>query len=154
MAYATVQQADEYVNNYYGSTNPIRISWDALSAEDKQVALNRAEQAIDLLPFRGKPIEKNKAFPREPDKELSLERVKIATIELAVQTNGNTEFQERLELQKQGVKSYKIGDLSETFKDSHSEDAFYDQFVMDVITPYLRDWLGGGYRICHTRRRR
>ena len=152
--YATLEQANEYIQNYYGSANPIRVAWEGLSDEDKQVALNRSEQTIDLLPYRGKPCSKLKAFPREPDKELSLERVKIATIELAIQTNGNTEFQERLELQKQGVKSYKIGDLSETFKDGHSEDAFYDQFVMDVITPYLRDWLGGGYRICHTRRRR
>lgn len=151
--YATLEQAQAYIENYYGSTDPIRASWDALSDDDKQVALNRAEQTIDLLPYRGKPCEKTKAFPREPDEELSLQRAQIATIELAVQTNGNTEIQERLGLQKQGVKSYKIGDLSETFKDVNG-DASIDLFVLDVVTPYLREWLGGGYRICPTHRRR
>lgn len=151
--YATLEQANAYVTSYYSSTDSIRTSWEALSDSDKQVALNRAEQLIDLLPLRGREIVKGKAFPRKPDEELSLQRAQIATIELAVQTNGNVEIQERLSLQKQGVKSYKIGDLSETFKDVNG-DASIDLFTLDVVTPYLRDWLGGGYRICPTRRRR
>jgi hypothetical protein len=151
--YATVEQANAYVTSYYGSTDNIRVLWEALSDADKQVLLNRAEQVIDLLPYRGKPLEHGKAFPREPNKELSLQRAQVATIELAVQTHGNIESQERLALQKQGVKSYKIGDLSETFADINY-DSFVDQFVLDVVGPYLRDWMGGSYRICHTRIRR
>lgn len=155
--YATVEQANAYVTSYYSSTNNIRIAWEALSNEDRQVALNRAEQTIDLLPFKGKPTEEAKrnlkAFPRYPELEYSMERVKTATIELALQMNGDVETQERLNLRAQGVKSYKIGDLSETFKDTNTED-YIMQFAIDVVTPFLRTWLGGGYRICPTRIRR
>ena len=151
--YATVEQANAYITSYYSSTDNIRVLWEDLSDEDKQILLNRAEQVIDLLPYSGRAIEKDKAFPREPNKELSLQRVQVATIELAVQTHGNTEFQERLALQKQGVKSYRIGDLSETFADINY-DNFVDQFVLDVVGPYLRDWMGGSYRICRTQIRR
>ena len=153
--YATVEQANAYVASYYSSTNNIRIAWEALNEEDKQVMLNRSEQLIDLLPFNGKPVDPKQvnAFPRYPNPELSLERVKIAVIELALQTNGDTEAQDRLNLRAQGVKSYKIGDLSETFNDTNSED-YLIQFALDVVNPFLRNWLGGGYRICPTRIRR
>lgn len=153
--YATVEQANAYVASYYSSTNNIRIAWEALNEEDKQITLNRSEQLIDLLPFNGKPVDPKQvnAFPRYPNPELSLERVKVAAIELALQTNGDTETQDRLNLRAQGVKSYKIGDLSETFKDTNSED-YLIQFALDVINPFLRNWLGGGYRICPTQIRR
>lgn len=153
--YATVEQANAYVASYYSSTNNIRIAWETLSEEDKQIVLNRAEQVIDLLPFNGKPVDPKQinAFPRYPNPELSLERVRVAAIELALQTNGDTEAQDRLNLRAQGVKSYKIGDLSETFKDTNSED-YLIQFALDVINPFLRNWLSGGYRICPTRIKR
>lgn len=153
--YATVEQANAYVASYYSSTNNIRIAWEALNEEDKQIILNRSEQLIDLLPFNGKPVDPKQvnAFPRYPNPELSLERVRVAAIELALQTNGDTETQDRLNLRAQGVKSYKIGDLSETFKDTNSED-YLIQFALDVINPFLRNWLGGGYRICPTQIRR
>lgn len=153
--YATIEQANAYVESYYSSTNDIRIAWEALSDGDKQIVLNRAEQVIDLLPFGGKPVDpkQQKAFPRHPHPELSLERVKTATIELALQQNGDIETQDRLNLRAQGVKSYKIGDLSETFKDTSSED-YIIQFALEVVNPFLRDWLGGGYRICPTRIRK
>ena len=150
--YATVEQANAYVASYYSSTNNIRIAWEALNEEDKQVMLNRSEQLIDLLPFNGKPVDPKQvsAFPRYPNPELSLERVRIAAIELALQTNGDTETQDRLNLRAQGVKSYTIGDLSETFKDTSSED-YLIQFALDAVNPFLRNWIGGGYRICPTR---
>lgn len=153
--YATVEQANAYVASYYSSTNNIRIAWEALNEEDKQITLNRSEQLIDLLPFNGKPVDSKQvnAFPRYPNPELSLERVRTAAIELALQTNGDTETQDRLNLRAQGVKSYKIGDLSETFNDTNSED-YLIQFALDVVNPFLRNWLGGGYRICPTQIRR
>ena len=66
--YATVEQANAYVASYYSSTNNIRIAWEALNEEDKQITLNRSEQLIDLLPFNGKPVDPKQlnAFPRYP----------------------------------------------------------------------------------------
>lgn len=147
--YATIVEANEYVKNYYSSTNPLRAIWESLSDEDKQVLLNRAEQAIDSLPLKGCPLEGGKAFPRSPFQETSMEKARVATIELALQSQ-DQEAEERRRLQRQGVKSYKIGDLSETFKDT-SGSASSASFAMSVVSAYLGDWLGGGYRICPTR---
>lgn len=152
--YATVTEANNYVRDYYSSADPLRIKWEALTEADKQVMLNRSEQVIDLLPMQGKAHNPGKAFPRDPNKERSLVQAKIATIELAVQTL-NDEMQERFQLQRQGVKAYKIGDLSETFGSSSGADySGFNQLAYSIVLPYLQDWLGGGYRICPTRTRR
>ena len=150
--YATVVQADEYVRNYYSSSDSMRLAWEALSEEDKLVSLNRAEQTIDHLPLTGVPVVEDKAFPRYPDTTVPTE-VTQATIELAVQTL-NTEAKDRYELRRQGVRSYKIGDLSESFSDADVAASGVDAYAYSIVFPFLRNWLGGGYKICPTRTRR
>lgn len=152
MAYATVAETTTYVRSYYSSTDAIRIAWEELSEGDKQVMLNKAAQIIDFLPLKGKPVHANKAFPRYPHKDEIPEVVKIANMELALQSQ-NSEAKERYELRHQGVQSYKIGDLSENFGSS-GIDTGVDEFAFSIVYPFLRDWLGGGYRICPTRIRR
>lgn len=151
MSYATIEQADKYIESYYSSTDSLREAWDDLDDADKQVYLNRAERFIDQLPFRGRPVNKHKAFPRYPEKEYSLEQVKYATIELAI-NQLDTESAERIKMQQQGVKSYKLGDLSETFKDGL--DTKIDESYLTVVYPFLQLWLGGGFDICPTRTRK
>ena len=70
--YATIERANAYMQEYYASTDPIRTSWEALTDEDKQALLNRAELLIDQLPLRGEAINPPKAFPRKPNEEYSL----------------------------------------------------------------------------------
>lgn len=149
--YATVKQASTYIQNYYSSTDSLRIAWEALNSGDQQVLLNRAEQTIDTLPFAGKSVHKNKAFPRKPDEEYSMQQAQIATIELAVHQL-DSEAKDRYNLQMQGVKSYKIGDLSETFKGAEGTAGYsgIDSYTFSIVFPYLKDWLGGGYDICPT----
>lgn len=154
--YATVAQANAYVTAYYSSTDPLRVAWESLQEADKQVMLNRAEQLIDLLPLQGKPLSPGKAFPREPNAEYSTEKARSATIELAVQ-NLDEAASEREQMQQQGVKSYKIGDLSEDFGSGGSNNMAYLGYgsrTFSIIFPFLQEWLGGGYRICPTRTRR
>ena len=150
--YATVVQANEYVQNYYSSGDSMRLAWEALNENDKLVSLNRAEQTVDHLPFTGRPIVENKAFPRYPDTEVPVE-VMHATIELAVQTL-NTEAKDRYEMRRQGVRSYKIGDLSESFSDAAVAASGVDAYAYSIVFPFLRNWLGGGYEICPTRTKR
>lgn len=144
--YATVEQAEEYISNYYLTTDNLRISWEAMSSQDKQVLLNKSERTIDQLPFKGKSEIKGKAFPREPDKEYSLQKACEATIILALNSLNESDTQIRIALQNQGVKSYKIGDLSETFE---SVDASYglDRWAYSIVFPVLREWLSGGFSI-------
>lgn len=152
--YITLEEAKIYVKEYYSSTSPLRLAWEQLSDEDKQVALNRAEQTIDNLPLKGFPTKPPKAFPREPFKEESIAAAKIATVELAVQRL-DEEAAERYEMQKAGVKSYRIGDLSESFgAGAVSIDAGVDGLALSIVFPFLRQWLGGGYKICPQRIRR
>ena len=132
--YATVEQANAYILGHYRSTDSLRVQWEALLDADKQVLLNRAEQTIDLLPYNGKPKNRDKAFPRKPNEEYSLQMARIATIELAVQ-QFNEEAKERFELQSQGVKSYKIGDLSETFGNSKGASGYsgIDEYSFSIV---------------------
>ena len=149
-AYVDVATVDNYVASYYPQSSAIRIKWEALIEDDKSVFINRATQMINLLPLRGKACEGNEmfmAFPREPDPgNNSLELAKQACCDLSIKLNGDDEFQERLNLQRQGVKSYKLGDLSETFG-NNGYDAGIDIFVYDTVFPFLRNWLSGGYKI-------
>lgn len=150
--YATVVQANEYVQNYYSSGSSLRLAWEALNGDDRLVSLNRAEQTIDRLPFTGRPTIDNKAFPRYPDKEIPVE-VTQATIELAVQSLDG-EAKDRYELRRQGVRSYTIGDLSESFTDIAVAAPGIDAYAYSIVFPFLRKWLGGGYEICPARTRR
>lgn len=157
--YATIEQANLYVQSYYSSTDPLRISWETLDNSDKQVYLNRAEQIIDQLPLKGTPTQLTKAFPRKPFEKESMQKAQEATIELAIQLSCDSEEKQRVALQNQGVKQYKIGDLSETFKDNVSVDVGLDTFTKKIVYPFLKDWMGGGFDIrgekpCHTRIRK
>lgn len=146
--YATVQESKDFAAEYYSSTDSIRVAWEALSDNDKQSLLNRAELVIEDLPYNGKSVNKDKAFPRDPNKELSLIKVKQAVIELALHNNciTNPGEKDRLTLQSQGVKSYKIGDLSETFRDRVPLN-YIDPYSYSIVFPYLKLWLGGSYKI-------
>lgn len=147
--YATVAQADKYVRDYYSSGDSARLAWEALTDTDKLVSLNRAEQTIDHLPIKGKPGVEGKAFPRYPETTIPVEATN-ATIELAVRSLDG-EAKERYELRRQGVRSYKIGDLSESFSDNEVAASGVDAYAYSIVFPFLRSWLGGGYQICPSR---
>lgn len=146
--YATIAQAKSYVEAYYSSTNPLRLLWEALSDGDKNVLLNRAEQTIDSLPLLGTPLAAPKGFPREPNSTTCMENAKSATIELAIQSL-DEEASSRHALQRQGVHSYRIGDLSETFTDGKMSVGI-DQRILSIVFSHLQTWLSGGYKVCPT----
>ncbi len=54
-------------------------------------------------------------------------------------------------MQKQGVRSYKIGDLSETYFGGSSVSE-KDEHTYSIVYPWLKDWLSGGYQLCQIRR--
>ena len=97
------------------------------------------------------PMQSNDLIKREPFQATSMQQAKVATIELALSFL-DEETSERLNLQRQGVRSYKIGDLSETFTDSGSFGA--TTHAISIVSPHLGDWLSGGYDICPTRTRK
>lgn len=156
--YNTIAMADSYIEAHYTSTSPERIRWAALSSEDKTVCLNNAFAAIEALPFRGRKavIGQETAFPRLPyqyghTEEGAPQNVLAAEAELALwlsdEKKQNTS-KKRKELQEDGVKSYSIGDLSETYVDTSASSiknsAQKCVKAMELLSPYLT----GGYDVC------
>lgn len=154
-SYITVDEADQLITENYLSTDPLRVAWEALATGDKEVLLRRAAAQIDRLPFTGRVADVNQkmAFPRKAvfnDSPEIPEEVKSAQALQSVYylDDANvTLATTRAELQRAGVTSYKLGDLSETFGSIGS--------VFDTITScssevlqLLNKWLMGGYRIC------
>ena len=71
-SYVTVEEANVYIQNNLLTTDPLRISWEALFDEEKQVLLNRSAAVINSLPFPGRKMNVNQenAFPRYPNTDV------------------------------------------------------------------------------------
>lgn len=155
-SYVTVEEANVYIKSNLLSTDPLRVSWESLLDEDKQVLLNRSAAAINSLPYSGRktyPGQEN-AFPRYPNKEIP-EDVKIAQIENALTSSDDTQSEDAQLYQKMwayGISSYRIGNLSETIGTASGNAGFSTTMlrsgVVSVIAQnILSKYLGGGYCI-------
>lgn len=159
--YVTIEEANEYIAKFYTTTDSLRIQWEAMPDEDKEVYLRRAFQQINKLPYTGCPKNPKQTLPF-PRKENwgpgSMDAVKAAQVEQGFsQTNevANQEFATRIELRRAGVTSYRIGDLSETFESGMPSDSNGNFFgLAENAYNYLSKWLTGGYRVCTSTRRR
>ena len=90
-SYVTVEEANVYIQNNLLTTDPLRISWEALFDEEKQVLLNRSAAVINSLPFPGRKMNVNQenAFPRYPNTDVP-DDIKAAQIENALTTSGTS----------------------------------------------------------------
>lgn len=166
-SYISVAAADQYVQSHYLSTSPERIAWEALTEPDKEVLLRNSTSAIDSLPLVGRKADINQAlaFPRvvpifDSCRSCCLELSDIAIpnevlwaqVEQALYIHAygaDDSSATRARLQQQGVKSYSIGDLSETFGDGVSGSFIYStRQCSEKVLGLMSAWLGGGYRVC------
>lgn len=150
-SYATVAQADQYITEYYVSTSPEKARWDSLSEADKGIYLRKATDQIDLLPFLGDPVlvDQQNSFPRYIEGQLIETPVGVVngTIETALSISDQSQQEEqsqRLALQRQGVSSFTIGKLSETYSGKIFNTLPFD---LPSARVWLSPWLRGGYRI-------
>lgn len=142
--YATLAEADTYVGGYYTTTEAEHIRWDLLSDTAKEVLLRRACLNMECAMFTGRKYAASQTlqFPRHNggyDSEVA--KIKNAQIEQALYLT-DTSSNQRLELQKQGVKSYKIGNLQEVFGGAQVNA------IGIKASNWLKEWLGGGVDIC------
>jgi len=143
-SYVTVEEADSYFVNTLQFED-----WNKYDTTTKEKALITATRQINRLPFSGRKLDlyQNLEFPRT---NTALEftdgipdSVAYATCEQALfLLQGGSK---RQELQKQGVKSYSLGDLSETFVDNLSEA---QKTICPEALSYLRRYLLGSVAIC------
>lgn len=153
IGYVTLEEANEYINTHYLSTDTLRLSWEGLSDEDRKVLLTRSFRTIELLPFAGRKLtpDQGTVFPRWPYKEVP-EAVKWAQIENALAKSDasneeDTKYYERL--WTYGVESYSIGNLSESVSTGSfgTRGAQATGITSAVAERLLRPFMGGGYRM-------
>ena len=149
--YVTIAEANDYIAAHYLSTDSLRVSWDSLTDEYKQVLLTRSYDAIEMLPLRGRKAScgQQTAFPRWPDTTIP-ECVKSAQIENALELgNPSEEAGEYRHMRQLGVTEYKIGNFSEKLGDASAD---MNLMVSSGIVSFkamqlLRPFLSGPFNI-------
>lgn len=153
--YITIAEAGDYVSKYFLSTDPLRVQWEALSENDKEVLLRKSFDQINQLPFTGAPKDCKQPlpFPRKCNfTAQDMQNVKYAQVEQAIAISDIVTAQEtadRIKLRRAGVVQYSIGDLSEKFQSglpSESNATFFG--LAEKAYKLLSKWLSGGYRVC------
>ena len=158
--YISQADATTYIDSHYPSTDESRTAWNALSSDDKDIFLRRATQTIESTPVVGiKALEtQTLAFPRAIYTENyyndvlprnitygkhwyvqseTPDEVKNAQVEIAIDATAGTS--DRVKLQREGVKSFSLGKLSENYGSGRANSLPYE--AKELLTPYL---LGGG----------
>lgn len=136
-SYCTTEEANEYFAERLHAE-----SWGQADDSTKDKALKQATRTIDRQPLRGRKTdpEQELAFPRYPDTEVP-EAVKEACCEeaLAILESGNSQ---RRKLQQEGVQSFSLGNMSETFAAGAGKG-----LLSQEAKELLRPWLLGGVMI-------
>ena len=155
--YISLADAETYVSGQYISTDAKYTAWDALSDGDKEILLKRAAKLIDRQPLIGIKAASTQTmeFPRaiyteykrrdlpiltthfDSDWYIQTETpdaVKHAQVEIAL--TATQDSPKRIELQRQGVKSFSLGKLSESYG-SGSDVRILSQEARELLMPYL-----------------
>ena len=153
VGYVTLEEADEYVTNHFMSSNATRVAWETLSDADKMVLLRNSYRAIEMLTFRGRKTSATQpsAFPRWPSTDVPTE-IKDAQIANAIVLADESSQEDVAyydKLKTYGVKSYSIGNLSETLNTSteNPNSSCYKGIYSQEAVRFLSPWLGGGFKI-------
>lgn len=156
-SYVTVAEADEYITSHYRSNSKDRQRWSELPEEDKEILLQNACTEIELLPFPGRKADREQelAFPRLPQQYGQAQdppkRILAAQIELALWLSDGgkqEELSQRQELQGQGVTSFSLGDLSESYQGGVSSATQNTALLCPKVKALLTPYLSGGYVTC------
>lgn len=130
-AYVTTEEATTYFASRLHAE-----AWTALSADDKPKALAMATKVIDRQLLKGRKTDPDQelAFPRYSDKKVP-EAVKEACCEeaLALLERGSSQ---RLKLQQEGVQSFSLGNMSETYITGAGK-GLLSQEAKELLKPWL-----------------
>lgn len=135
-SYLTAQEADNRISASLLSTDAWRIAWEALPDMDKEACIAQATARIEALPFTGAPASPERAFPRCGETEVS-EEVKTA-LALEACASCNTEAATRSALKAQGVKSFSVGSLSESYNTENGTSGLYSPMAQQLLAKYMR----------------
>jgi len=153
VGYVTLEEANAYVTDHFMSTNMTRVAWESLSDADKLVLLRNSYRAIEMLPFRGRKTDstQSSAFPRWPSTDVptQIKDAQIANAIVLSDKSSQEDVEHYNKLRIYGVKSYSIGNLSESFgsvkegSNTFVQKGIYSQEAIRLLDSFL----GGGFRI-------
>jgi hypothetical protein len=161
--YISVTDADTYVEEYYIQTDSAYSTWNGLSDSDKEIYLRRAAAVIDREPLVGiKSVSTQEMeFPRAIRTDVRREEfpalnilyftdwivqtevpdaVKYAQVEIALSLAVG--ISSRVKLQQEGVKSFSLGKLSESYGSGRNLS-----IVSHEAKEYLKPYLAGSVAI-------
>lgn len=170
--YIGLADANTYLSAHHLSNDPALVAWNALSDDDNEVLLRQAASIIDKQPLVGFRVGLTQAleFPRylytdDRTYQTNLrpvydfygttvqyvgdnlfmqtavpQSVKDAQCEIAVELALGVN--PRVEMQRNGVKSFSVPGLSETYTGG------FNKIVSDRARELLAPYLGGGFDIC------
>lgn len=162
-SYVTLEEAEQYIADYYLTTDNLRIQWNSLPTEDKQTALRKSARLIDALPLVGRKATNTQtmAFPRIRRGPMCLgaeagaipQEVKDSQVEqtlFSLDSVAANQVATRAALQRQGVSSFTLGDLSESYGGNTlaSYTSYVTSSCSNKVLVLLSDWLSGGFRVC------
>ncbi len=130
-SYIDIEEANKYFAGRLHAE-----SWGQADDSTKEKALKQATKAIDRQHLNGRKATDTQelAFPRYPDTEIP-EAVKEACCEeaLALLERGNNQ---RHKLQQEGVQSFSLGNMSETFA-AGAGKGLLSQEAKELLRPWL-----------------
>ena len=142
-SYVTIEDADAYFDDVL-----FPEPWTTSDEETKTKALIMASKKIDSLMLIGRRVESDQAqeFPRSiynsglgcwvDESEIS-QCVKDATCEEAIALlRGGTEAAKRAELQRQGVTSFSLGKLSESYSGTSTGNRMQSPAAAQLLSRY------------------
>ena len=146
--YISAADCEIYLAAHYITTDAKYIAWLAITAPNREVLLRQAAKIIDRQPLQGYLTAETQTmqFPRivysaegyyiQPSVPLN---VTYAQCEIALHLAQGTS--DRADLQRQGVKSFSLGNLSESY--SGTKNPIGSHEAMELLAPFV----GGGFRI-------
>ena len=157
--YISLEDANIYIENSYMATESQSVAWGGISDDDRMILLKRAAQTIDRQPLIGLRATSTQVmeFPRATYTDGGYNNdslrwgddyytqtavptaVKYAQVELALSLLSGVS--NRVDLQRQGVKSFSLGKLSESYSGKTNALPYT---VRDMMSQYLL----GGAPIC------
>ncbi len=153
IGYASRQDVEDYIVKYLPYTGEVANVWQNTVDTDQRGLLLHAFEAIDRLPFRGRKARRSQktAFPRYPQTAVPDEVVRAQVVNalalLMAREEGTNEADFYSKLRMQGIKSYRIGNLSETLADHGGISGQYYGIASEEVLHLLKKWLTGGYSI-------
>lgn len=153
IGYVSLEYAHNYVCEHYAHVPGVVTQWTSMDEYVQRSILLQAFDHLESLPVVGRRKERDQQtnFPRCGELEVA-ECVKAAQVEEAIgvmQASSNSDGSEYALLRQFGVKSYKIGHLSETSADGAwgASMSSSSSVCSEKASRLLSGYFGGGYRI-------